>query len=455
VTSHLKVALIESQDLSKARNWKLPPEEYSNRASSLTPTSVFFLESTGAWSHVDQSRTQPYDRMEVWDGGNDSSIQFDHNAEARKYNAPARIVATMTENANLTKGLLSRISELNADSSLLTNTSVSSIEHGTDDPDGLNLSTWPVVKTTSPSNTASSSIAARLLVGADGFNSPVRNFAWISSKGWDYERHGVVATISTEVKEESLDSFFSDDIPPSATAYQRFLPSLGGPIALLPLPNHKASLVWSTTATNAAYLKTLPPESLVAIINAAFHLDQADIKYLFTLPSSGSSTQHADELSWRLTHTTSSIPKPPLITSFQSNTLASFPLRFRHANTYIAPHIALIGDAAHTIHPLAGQGLNLGLADAQALMSTIEYAVQHGQDLGDMMTLEKYNSERWGKNLAMGVGVDGLNKIFQMGRGDGIVDRVLGRARGVGMDVFGSNFAPMQGIRGWIMRRAE
>ena len=150
VTSHLKVALIESQDLSKARNWKLLPEEYSNRASSLTPTSVSFLESTGAWSHVDQTRTQPYDRMEVWDGGNDSSIQFDHSAEARKYNAPPPIVATMTENANLTKGLLSRISELNADSSLLTNTSVSSIEHGTDDPDGLNFSTWPVVKTTSP-----------------------------------------------------------------------------------------------------------------------------------------------------------------------------------------------------------------------------------------------------------------------------------------------------------------
>ena len=460
VTSHLKVALIEAQDLSKARNWKHPPEEYSNRASSLTPSSVSFLEESGAWKHVDQSRTQPYDRMEVWDGGNDSSIQFDHKAEARKYNAPARIVATMTENANLTKGLLSRISELDAESSLLTNTSVSSIEHGADDPEGLNLCTWPMVNASSPTNATSSSLAARLLVGADGFNSPVRNFAWVSSAGWDYNRHGVVATLSTEVKEDSFDTFFNDDYTVSGVAYQRFLPDLGGPIALLPLPNNKASLVWSTTPQNASYLKTLSPESLSALINAAFHLDQADIKYLFTIPSSESSSPpasiHADEFQWRLKHTSRPplSPRPPLITAVQPNTLASFPLRFRHASTYIGPRVALIGDAAHTIHPLAGQGLNLGLADAQALASTIEYAVQHGQDLGDMMTLERYNKERWGKNLAMAMGVDGLNSVYQMGAGgDGIVSRVIGRVRGVGMNVFGS--APMEGVRSWVMRQAE
>lgn len=392
--------------------------------------------------------------MEVWDGGNDSSIQFDHAAEARKYNAPARIVATMTENANLTKGLLSRISELNADSSLLTNTGVSSITHGTDDPEGLDLSTWPIVNTSSPSNTTPSSIAARLLVGADGFNSPVRNFSWIASKGWDYNRHGVVATLDAEAKDESFESFFDDSASGSATAYQRFLPSLGGPIALLPLPNNKASLVWSTTPKNVAYLKTLSAESLVAIVNAAFRLDEADIKYLFTLPTS--SQQHADELSWRLQHTanSASTPKPPLVTSVQPKTLASFPLRFRHASSYIGPRVALIGDAAHTIHPLAGQGLNLGLADAQSLTSTIEYAVRHGQDLGDMMTLERYNRERWGKNLAMSISVDGLNRVFQAGGGgDGIVSRMLGRARGVGMGVFGS--APMEGVRGWVMRQAE
>jgi ubiquinone biosynthesis monooxygenase Coq6 len=459
VTSHLKVALIEAQDLTRARDWNLPPDEYSNRASSLTPSSISFLENIGAWRHVDQARTQPYDRMEIWDGGNDSSLYFDHKAEARKYNAPARTVATMTENSNLTKGLLSRISELGADSSLLTNTSVASIEHGTDDPDGLNLSTWPVVNTSSPASTTPSSIAPRLLVGADGFNSLVRNFAWISSEGWDYDRHGLVATLNTEANAHSLDSFSDEDSSASAIAYQRFLPELGGPIALLPLPNNKASLVWSITPQNAAYLKTLPADSLIALVNAAFQLDQTDIKYLFTLPNSPTSDSpfsHRDELEWRLQHNSSptSHPRPPKVTGVQPNTLASFPLRFRHAGTYIGPRVALIGDAAHTIHPLAGQGLNLGLADAQALFSTIEYAVEHGQDLGDMMTLERHNKERWGKNLAMMMGVDGLNSVYQLGGGgDGILSRVMGRVRGVGMNVFGS--APMEVVRSWVMRQAE
>lgn len=461
VTSHLKVALIESQDLSRARDWKPPPEEYSNRASSLTPTSISFLNAAGAWKHVDQARTRPYDRMEVWDGGNDSSIYFDHKAEARTYNAPVRIVATMTENANLTNALLNRVSELGANSSLMTNTSVSSIEHGTDDADGLDLSTWPMINISSSATTATSSVAARLLVGADGFNSPVRNFAWISSKGWDYNRYGVVATLSTEAKEDTFDSFFDDhESTASAVAYQRFLPDLGGPIALLPLPQNKASLVWSTTPQNAAYLKSLTAESFLALVNAAFHLDQADIKYLFSLPSTSPSTSsaftHTDELSWRLQHKSrsTSSPSPPLVIAVQPNTVASFPLRFRHANTYIGPRVALIGDAAHTIHPLAGQGLNLGLADAQALFSTIKYAVQHGQDLGDTMTLEMYNRERWSKNLAMAIGIDGLNSLYQAGsESKGIVGRLMGRARGVGINVFGS--ASMEGVRSWVMRKAE
>ena len=365
----------------------------------------------------------------------------------------------MTENANLTKGLLSRISELDASSSLLTNTSVSAIEHGTNDLDGVDLSTWPIVKTSSISTPAPSNIAARLLVGADGFNSPVRNFAWISSKGWDYHRHGLVATLTVEPKEDSFESLLDENPNVSAVAYQRFLPDLGGPVALLPLPNNKASLVWSTTPQNAAYLKTLPAESLVAVVNAAFQLDQADIKFLFSLPTSPpslSAFSHNDELKWRLQHTSRShsYPRPPRVTDIQPNTLASFPLRFRHASTYIGPRIALIGDAAHTIHPLAGQGLNLGLADVQALFSTIEYAVQHGQDLGDMMTLERYNKNRWGKNLAMAMGVDGLNSLYQIGGGgDGIVSRMLGRVRGMGMNVFGST--PMEGVRSWVMRQAE
>ena len=262
--SGLRIALIEGQDLSRSKAWSPAPNEISNRASSLTPASVSFLESIGAWDHLDLERVQPYNEMQVWDGTNGSRIQFDWTMEARKYNTIPRTVATMVENANLTRSLLRRLEELQDGSlSILSNTRVSSIANG-DDAEGFNMSAWPVISLdTSGSPAMPSSLAARLLIGADGAHSPARLFAGIASNGWDYGRHGVVATLDL-----SPDDIFSDQV----AAYQRFLPSLGGPIAILPFPEGKASLVWSTTPQNAAYLKSLPTDSLITMINAAFRL---------------------------------------------------------------------------------------------------------------------------------------------------------------------------------------
>ena len=391
--------------------------------------------------------------MQVWDGSNDAHIQFDWNVESHKYGAPPQTVASMTENANLTRALLARIEELSAgeESLLLSNTTVASIENGRNDPDGLNLSSWPILTLSDANHTSlSSKLAARLLIGADGFNSPVRSFAGIASNGWDYNRHGVVATLDLEPREESLDSFFSDNpIPTSATAYQRFLPTLGGPIALLPLPNNRASLVWSTTPHNAAYLKSLPADTLVTMINAAFRLSMTDLSYMLTLSPSPLATPktytHSEELSWRLEHTPLPQHVPPIVTSLQTGSLASFPLRFRHASTYISPRIALVGDAAHTIHPLAGQGLNLGLADVRSLADTIEYAVSHGQDLGDLMTLARYNRESWGRNAKVGGACDLFHKVYSVESGP------VSWGRRLGMGIVGE----LPWVKSWIMRQAE
>ncbi|KAJ9495043.1 putative ubiquinone biosynthesis monooxygenase [Exophiala xenobiotica] len=498
VTSHLKTALIEIQDLTKPRQWSSPGDQFSNRASSFTPSSVSFLETTGSWAHVDQTRIQAYDEMQVWDAANDASIQFDWNAETQKYNAPPQTIATMCENANLTRGLLERIVELGAGSSLFSSTSVSSIENGVDDPEGLNLSTWPVLSLESQSqphsqsqsagqppsdtpNPTPTNIAARLLVGADGFNSPVRAFAGINSSGWDYNRHGVVATLTLQPADSNtatdrthdFDLFSSEPLPNRATAYQRFLPQLGGPIAILPLPHDRASMVWSTTPANAAYLKSLPPSAQVAMINAALRLSQTDLKYLLSLPAHSHSdsaktdtdadtdanVQHETELRWRLEHTDSAPADltrqqpPPFVTGIQENSLASFPLRFRHATSLINPRVALIGDAAHTIHPLAGQGLNLGLADAKSLAECIAYSVSHGMDVGDAMALERYSSARFGRGLMMAGGVDVLNSLYQLGSGgDGMLASVVGQARGLGMKVV-NQLVP--GLKGLIMRQAS
>ncbi|KAL4865712.1 hypothetical protein BDV12DRAFT_187995 [Aspergillus spectabilis] len=450
-TSKLKVALVESQDLDKSRSWKLDPQQYSNRVSSLTPSSVTFLQSIGAWNHLDVTRTQPYQAMEVWDGETGSKISFDRSAESSPFE-DLRTVATMTENANLVQALISRISASGDENlSIFSNSTVSSIENGaTDGPDGADLSAWPILSIAPAGNstqtTSPSRIAARLLVGADGINSPVRRYADIATEGWDYQRHGVVATLS-----------LSDQVPitfpiGTRTAYQRFLPSLGGPVALLPLPNNNATLVWSTTVENAAYLKSLSSKAFISMVNAAFRLSMLDLQYMMRMehPSTPvtnlDENPHEDELTWRLQHTPSVPQLPPMVTGVQENSVASFPLRFRHASTYISPRVALVGDAAHVIHPLAGQGLNLGLGDVASLASTIEYAVAHGMDVGDFLTLERYTADRWATNAKIGGTCDVLHKLYNVpGQGP------VAWGRSLGFEIIDR----LPFVKGFLMRNAD
>lgn len=435
VTSGLRIALIEGQDLSRSKEWSPPQNEISNRTSSLTPASVSFLERIGAWDHLALERVQPYNEMQVWDGANGSRIQFDWTMEARKYNTIPRTVATMVENANLTRSLLRRLEEVQDDRlSIFSNTKVSSIANG-DDAEGFNMSAWPVLSLEGSGSPATpSSLAARLLIGADGANSPARLFAGIASNGWDYGRHGVVATLNL-----SQDNF-SDKV----AAYQRFLPTLGGPIAILPFPDGKASLVWSTTPQNAAYLKSLPTDSLITMINAAFRLSMADLSYMMKLTTAVSNS-HADELAWRLSHTEVPNYVPPIVIEVQSGTLASFPLKFKHADTYISPRVAIAGDAAHTIHPLAGQGLNLGIGDAKALTATIAQSLEHGADIGDIMSLEQYNADRWRANAKVGGVCDLLHKMYSVESG------AFAWARGIGLEAIES----MPWAKGLLMKQAE
>ena len=119
------------------------------------------------------------------------------------------------------------------------------------------------------------------------------------------------------------------------------------------------------------------------------------------------------------------------------------------SDLYISPRVALLGDAAHTIHPLAGQGLNLGLGDVSALASTIEYAVTHGQDLGDVMTLERYDRARWAEGVKVGGACDLLNKVY------GVEGAMAGWVRGLGMRVLGMDGVVGRGVREWVMRQAE
>ena len=430
-TSHLRLALIESQALERARTWNLPPDQFSYRASSLTPSSLSFLSQIGAWPHVNISRVQPYRHMRVWDGLSNSRISFD----ALTSEPP---IASMTENQNLSRALVTRLDDL-TNISVFDETSVADIHLGPPLPlsaessTSLDLSSYPHV-TLSSNHT----VAARLLVGADGLNSPVRTFAGIPTRGWDYDRHGVVATLKLP-----LGSGHSSVNPRGVTAYQRFLPS--GPIAFLALPGDYATLVWTTTPPQATRLKALSTEDFVAMINAAFRLDVVDLNYMFTLDSG-----QAGELEWRESVRSSNQADvgrgtPQRVASVQEGSIASFPLRLRHASTYTTNRVALIGDAAHIIHPLAGQGLNMGLADARSLATAIEYAVLHGADIGNEIgCLNKYNGEMWMSNNRMLGAVDKLHWLYSAKSWP-----VVG-LRGLGLRTVDA----LSPIKGWFMRQA-
>lgn len=208
---------------------------------------------------------------------------------------------------------------------------------------------------------------------------------------------------------------------PNTTAYQRFLPT--GPIAFLPLSPTVSSLVWSTKPALATALLASEPPVLASMINAAFRLPEVSMRYLHSrildahsLGKTLTSSEIRDEILWRershaidahSAHASGAVGTanaaenlgippadselfPPLVTSLQSGSVASFPLKFNHTESYLGEgpgaRTVLVGDAAHTIHPLAGQGLNMGLADVESLAKCIEAAVLRGGDVGTTLT---------------------------------------------------------------------
>jgi 2-octaprenyl-6-methoxyphenol hydroxylase len=202
-------------------------------------------------------------------------------------------------------------------------------------------------------------LATRLLVAADGVRSRLRDLAGIDMIGWEYGQSAIVATVA-----HSRDH--------QGRAIEHFLPA--GPFAILPLKNNRASLVWVEERAEAARIVMLP--------NPEFH---AELEKRFGL--------HLGEL-------TVMGPRQ------------TFPLGFGVARSFVSKRFALVGDAAHRIHPIAGQGLNLGLRDVAALAEAIADAARLGLDPGGADVLDRYQRWRRFDTMAMGVATDGLNRLF-------------------------------------------
>ncbi len=202
-------------------------------------------------------------------------------------------------------------------------------------------------------------ISARLLVAADGARSSIRERANIAVHGWNYGQSAIVTNVGHEREHEGR-------------AIEHFLPA--GPFAILPLKGRRSSIVW-TEATDEA-------ERIVALPDDAFH---AELEQRFKLHLGEITTVGA-----RRVH----------------------PLGFFVARAFIAERLALIGDAAHLIHPIAGQGLNMGLKDVAALAEVIVDAARLGLDPGDASVLERYQRWRRFDTMTMGFATDGLNRLF-------------------------------------------
>ena len=204
-----------------------------------------------------------------------------------------------------------------------------------------------------------SRLVAPLVIAADGGQSALRRMAGIGTLGHDYGQTGLVATIAHELPHEGV-------------AYEHFRPA--GPFASLPLPGNRSSLVWTETTAEAARLLNLDTDDLAGEIEAAM-----------------GSTLGAVTVEDRL---------------------AGFPLRLQVARDFVADRLALIGDAAHVIHPIAGQGLNLGLKDVAALAEVVVEALRLGLDAGSPDVLARYQRWRRLDTAAMAAATDTLNRLF-------------------------------------------
>ena len=346
---------------------------FSPRVSALTTASIDWLTDLGAWQHLPAERISPFSQMQVWDGEGTGHIHFD---AAEVY---ADSLGAIVENNQVVQAL---------DKALKENDSLTLLK-----PDSL--VEMPAADTLLLES--GRTICSRLIIGADGGRSRVRELASFKLREWDYPHHAIVTTVTTEK-------------PLQHTAWQRFMKT--GPLAFLPLKapagddRHFASIVWSCEPALCEALMALDDQAFCKRLGQAFEHQLGNVT--------------------------------------ATNQRFSFPLTQRHATDYVKAGIALIGDAAHTIHPLAGQGVNLGLQDAKALADVLIKALQARENIGHVQVLSRYQRQRKVHNLGMMTAMEGFSRLFSS---DGIE---LTWLRNAGMNAFNA-VAP---VRKQIMRRA-
>lgn len=337
--SGLRIVLLERAAVSAPQK----ADAFEPRVSALTRASENLLRHVGAWDAMAAQRLCPYEAMTVWDADGSGRVQFSARELGESH------LGVLVENRLLQWALTEAASQA-GNIELRCPAQLETLERLPD--------CWRLTLA------SGESIKANLVIGADGAQSAVRQFANIPVSESDYGQRAIVTTVRTEM-------------PHQYTAWQRFMST--GPLAFLPLLTaegdaHHSSIVWSQDEAEAQRLLGLDDEAFRRELGFAFEHTLGEVQW-------------ADKR-------------------------FSFPLRAQHARDYAREGLALIGDAAHAIHPLAGQGVNLGLLDAAVLAEEILRARERNIAWWSEATLERYSRRRRAHNTLILNSMTGFRRLF-------------------------------------------
>jgi 2-octaprenyl-3-methyl-6-methoxy-1,4-benzoquinol hydroxylase len=348
--SSLKVAVIESAPPEAFT----PDQPHDLRVSALSIASKNILETVGAWDGVVNRRLCPFRRMRVWETAGDTEFCSDD------INYPE--LGYIVENRVTQLALLERLQDFD-NVELMCPATINKINYSPGRIGSLPIAALPpslaVGKSPEVELGDGRILSAKVLVAADGGQSRVRQVVGLGVTSWDYKQHALVIYIETDYGQQDI-------------TWQRFVPS--GPQAFLPLTGHYGSIVWYNSPDEVCRLKALSNTDLLRELTATFPDCLGKVNAVLGT--------------------------------------ASFPLKRQHAQSYVKPGVVLVGDAAHMINPLAGQGVNIGLLDAAALGEVLIEASRQGFELGDLAVLRRYEKMRRNENLKMMTVMDVFYRVF-------------------------------------------
>eukprot|EP00096_Caligus_rogercresseyi_P013953 TRINITY_DN6516_c0_g1_i1.p1 TRINITY_DN6516_c0_g1~~TRINITY_DN6516_c0_g1_i1.p1 ORF type:complete len:425 (-),score=55.25 TRINITY_DN6516_c0_g1_i1:97-1311(-) len=362
---------------------------FQNRVLAVNPTSQELLKSLGAW---DTKNTFPVNRMLVWDSRSNSKIQFDGE------------ICSIAENGRIVDALMGKISNI-PEITFLSNTRITKLHLPSQEGDSVKLEL-----------SDGSSLCSDIVIGADGINSLVRKAVSPQTLSTEYGQFGLVATLK-----------FKNEVCSLGTAYQKFLST--GPIALLPLDKEHCSLVWTLPSQKAKDYSSLSEEDFLYKLNTSLAQNSEpsfvnEVNRCFDSFMGVQPLEESELESLRYSHVFSR---------------AIFPLGIGHSVNYVNRGTALVGDAAHRIHPLAGLGANIGFSDVSTLTQKLVENLENGDSLGRSVYLKEYESIAQRSNTGPLLMTHLLQRMFCN------ESSILGALRGIGLNTV-NGIQPLKGL---------